>query len=110
MKYVFSTTLALALLASAPALADGGDKIDVMTQNQYLGADLGPIIGAGTPAEFNFELVEALKTIAANNYRARATKLAELIADRLPELIVHSNALSQVGESRQIRRSAQFRS
>jgi len=85
MKYVFSTTLALALLTSAPALAE--DKIDVMTQNQYLGADLDPIIAATEIDEFNFELVKALKIIAANEYLARATKLAELIADRLPELV-----------------------
>ena len=53
MKFVFSMTLALALLASAPALAGRprrqGDKIDVMTQNQYLGADLNPIIAAPDP-------------------------------------------------------------
>jgi len=85
MKFVFSMTLALALLTSAPALAE--DKIDVMTQNQYLGADLTPVIAAETLEDFNLELVKALKTIAANEYPARATKLAELIADRLPELV-----------------------
>jgi hypothetical protein len=85
MKFVFSTTLALALLTSAPALADG--RIDVMTQNQYLGADLDPIIAAPDPAAFNVALVAALETISANDYPARAQKLAELIADRLPELV-----------------------
>lgn len=84
MKFVFSTTLALALLASAPALAEG--KIDVMTQNQYLGADLTPIVSAPNPIAFNEALIQALEDIAANDYPARAKKLAELIADRLPEL------------------------
>jgi len=85
MKYVFSMTLALALLATAPALADG--RIDVMTQNQYLGADLGPVITAPDPVAFNAALVEALEQIAANNYPARVEQLANLIADRQPELV-----------------------
>ncbi|MGB5367442.1 MAG: hypothetical protein WBN14_14375 [Polyangiales bacterium] len=92
MKLVFSMTLALALLASAPALAwgghgDQGDKIDVMTQNQYLGADLNPIIAAPDPVAFNAALIDALQQIAANNYPARARKLAQLIAFRRPELV-----------------------
>jgi len=85
MKYVFSTTLALALLTSAPALAQ--DKIDVMTQNQYLGADLTPIITAPDPGAFNAALISALQGIAANDYPARSKQLAELIANRLPELV-----------------------
>jgi hypothetical protein len=88
MKYVFSTTLALALLATAPALAQ--DKIDVMTQNQYLGADLTPIIAAlvaGDPIGANAAMIAALEEAAANDYPARSKQLAELIADRLPELV-----------------------
>jgi len=87
MKYVFSTTLALALLTSAPALADSNKIIDVMTQNQYLGADLTPIIAAPDPITFNQALIEALQQISANNYPARARKLAQLIAFRGPELV-----------------------
>jgi len=86
MKYVFSMTLALTLLTSAPALANGGN-IDVMTQNQYLGADLTPIITADDPLEFNEELLAALEQIAANDISARSQALAELIAKRLPELV-----------------------
>jgi hypothetical protein len=88
MKFVFSTTLALALLTSAPALAQ--DKIDVMTQNQYLGADLTPIVAAleaGDPIRANAAMIAALGEAAANDYPARSKKLAELIADRLPELV-----------------------
>jgi hypothetical protein len=85
MKYVFSTTLALALLATAPALAEG--KIDVMTQNQYLGADLNPIIAAGDPIAFNRAVLDALEQVADNDIPARATQLAELIAARLPDLV-----------------------
>jgi hypothetical protein len=85
MKFVFSLTVAVALLASAPALANGG-KIDVMTQNQYLGADLTPIIAAPGPVEFNEALIAALQEIASNDYPARAEKLADLIANRLPDI------------------------
>jgi hypothetical protein len=80
-------TLALALLASAPALADSNKIIDAMTQNQYLGADLNPIIAAGDPAAFNAALLQALSDIADNDFPARAGALAELIADRLPDLV-----------------------
>jgi hypothetical protein len=85
MKYIFSMTLALALLASAPALAQG--RIDVMTQNQYLGADLTPILTAGTPQEFNEAVVAALEEVAANDFPTRAGLLAKLIANRLPDLV-----------------------
>jgi len=84
MKYVFSMTLALTLLATAPALAQ---DIDVMTQNQYLGADLTPITTAGDPIEFNTAVVEALEQVAANDFQSRAEALAELIAKRLPALV-----------------------
>ena len=88
MKYVFSMTLALALLATVPALAGGGgDKIDVMTQNQYLGADLTPIVTAPDAPSFNEAVVTALEDVAANDFPARAQVLANLIANRLPELV-----------------------
>jgi hypothetical protein len=84
MKFVFSTTLALTLLATAPALAQG--RIDVMTQNQYLGADLTPVITA--PEEgFNQAVIDALSEVAANDIATRADLLARLIANRLPELV-----------------------
>jgi hypothetical protein len=52
-----------------------------------LGTDLTPVIAAPDPITFNAELVQALENIAANDYPARSAKLAELIADRLPELV-----------------------
>jgi hypothetical protein len=85
MKFVFSTTLALALLASAPAL--GQYSIDVMTQNQYLGADLGDIVTAEDPIAFNAAVLAALEDVAANDIPTRAHALAEIIAKRLPEVV-----------------------
>ena len=40
--------------------------IEVMTQNQYLGADLGPVITATTAEEFNVAVIDAMKQVAAN--------------------------------------------
>lgn len=79
-----STIMAIACL---PAYA-GNDKADikVMTQNQYLGADLGPVITA-TPAEYPFAIVNALQEIAIANIPERAASLAESIADRQPHLV-----------------------
>ena len=74
-------------IACLPAYA-GNDKADikVMTQNQYLGADLGPVIAA-TPAEYPFAIVNALQEIAIANIPERAAFLAESIADRQPHLV-----------------------
>lgn len=58
-----------------------------MTQNQYLGTDLTPIVEAESPEEFNAELISALFQISANDFPTRATLLAKLIAGRLPELV-----------------------
>lgn len=79
-----STIMAIGCL---PAYA-GNDKADikVMTQNQYLGADLGPVIAA-TPEEYPFAIVNALQAIAIANIPERATSLAESIADRQPHLV-----------------------
>jgi endonuclease/exonuclease/phosphatase family metal-dependent hydrolase len=82
------TLLALAaLLASAPSLARAGDRIDVMTQNQYLGADLNPIIAAPDPIAFNAAVLTALSEIAANDFPTRAQLLAALIAKRRPDVV-----------------------
>ena len=68
-------------------------EIDVMTQNQYLGADLAPLLEAATsggpfdPVAFNNALVEALTKIAASLPAERAGALAEEIARRKPDVV-----------------------
>ena len=67
----------------------GKDKktdIKVITQNQYLGADLGPVIAA-TPEQYPFAIVNALQSIAINNIPERAAALAKSIAKRKPDLV-----------------------
>lgn len=78
-------SITIALLAVA-GMASAGD-IDVMTQNQYLGADIAPLIGAiGTPG-FNDAVVTALEQIAKNQTRLRVAALAGQITTRKPHLV-----------------------
>jgi len=83
---------ALVLVASGAELGEARGthrrhEIDVMSQNQYLGADLGPVIAAKNFAEFNAALVAALEQIAANKFPERARRLASLIAHRGADLV-----------------------
>ena len=87
-KILLTVVGALLTLGCLTAYA-GNEKADikVMTQNQYLGADLGPVITASTDQEFAVAIFVALQSIAANNYPERAQSLADSIADRQPHLV-----------------------
>jgi len=88
MKKILIVMVGTIMAFSCPSAFAGNDKADikVMTQNQYLGADLGPVIAA-TPAQYPFAIVDALQAIAINNIPERAASLAESIADRQPHLV-----------------------
>jgi endonuclease/exonuclease/phosphatase family metal-dependent hydrolase len=77
------------VMASLLLVFQGGfaADIEVMTQNQYLGADLTPVITATSENEFNTAVIDALKQVAANNTPARIKALAKLIAKRKPDLV-----------------------
>ena len=75
---VLGVLLTPALLLANPGKPD----IVVITQNQYLGADLTPIITAESPGEYNEAVLDALYSITANNIPERAEALALSIADR----------------------------
>ena len=86
MKRLIATSLAFLLLgASQTAMA--ADSIEVMTQNQYLGADLTPVIAAPDIPSFVAAATAALTQAGANDFPMRADALAKLIASRLPELV-----------------------
>jgi hypothetical protein len=76
-------SIAVFLLARSVTAAD----LEVMTQNQYLGADLTPVITATTAEEFNLALINAMKQVAANTAGARIEAQAALIARRKPDLV-----------------------
>ena len=78
------TTPLLAATALAAAGAASSADLEVMTQNQYVGADL---IGVVTEPDFNVAVVELLQTRAASLPAERAKALAALIAKRAPALV-----------------------
>ncbi len=61
--------------------------VTVMTQNQYLGADLTPLLAAPDAAALNETVVVALRQIAETDFSRRADRLARLIAQRRPHLV-----------------------
>jgi endonuclease/exonuclease/phosphatase family metal-dependent hydrolase len=90
MRSTLSTLFAASLLG-VTSLAAAAD-VDVMTQNQYLGADLTPVLGAATavpfsPDAFNAAVVTALTKIAAARPAERVQALAAEIAQRKPDVV-----------------------
>jgi len=63
----------VALFACGTVLAGSKADIVVMTQNQYLGAELTPIIAADDAATANAAMIAALTTLSNNNYPERGT-------------------------------------
>lgn len=78
--------LSLSLVAAYHE-ADARDTLVVMTQNQYLGADITDVVTAPNPGAFNQALLRALAQIQANNFLERAHALAEEIAARQPDVV-----------------------
>ncbi len=88
MKRVLALAAALSLLGVSGQDASAED-IRVMTQNQFLGADLGPILLAvgGPPAVLLQVLQETLGQIADNDFPLRSQALAEQICDKQPHVV-----------------------
>lgn len=89
-----TTASITALLLGFAGLANAAPpaQIDVMTQNQYLGAELGPIVEAGAaepfdPVAFNAAVLTALQQVAANLPEQRYVALAREIAGRRPHVV-----------------------
>jgi Endonuclease/Exonuclease/phosphatase family len=86
--------LALCLLPST-ALAHGwghghhkkSDRVEVMTRNIYLGADLGPALAATTPQQFFAANGGILRQVTRTNFPLRARALAEEIKREKPDLV-----------------------
>lgn len=82
MKKYLAVVVALATLAvAAPAAqADHIDRIEFMSQNLYIGADISRILAGEPPAQ-------VLQTVIETNYPARAVEIAQAIDDFNPDLI-----------------------
>ena len=86
---------AVAVIALAiPAVADakkkgkkGGPKVTVMTRNVFLGADLGPAIGAGSLPEAINGAGEIYNELESTNFPVRAVPLAQEIKDSKADLV-----------------------
>ena len=96
MKTILSSILGVVLIGTASV--GGAAEIDVMTQNQYLGADLTSVFEAAMsdppdPVAINNALVEALGKIAARRPAERARALAAEIAQRNPDVVGLQEAL-----------------
>ncbi|TNF99448.1 MAG: hypothetical protein EP297_05550 [Gammaproteobacteria bacterium] len=80
--------IGLLLFSQTPSAGE----ISVMTQNQYLGADLAPVLGAAAadpfdPVAFNTAVIVALQQVAANKTAERIDAQAELISKRQPHFV-----------------------
>ena len=65
-------------------------NVDVMTQNQYLGADLAPVIAAaisGDLGALNSAVITALEQVSDNKTVERMEAQADLMSKRLPHFI-----------------------
>jgi len=63
-------------------------EIDVMTQNQYVGAELAPLLSAvEDPGAFNEAVIGLLKQVADTKTTERIKALAALITKRQPHLV-----------------------
>lgn len=89
MKRILIATAAVGIWGFAQTIAatDGhpDPRIDVMTMNQYLGADLFPL--ADPKVDFNDAMETVLQEVATTDFPSRAVALARIIAKRHPELV-----------------------
>jgi hypothetical protein len=85
-------TVAFGLWALVQSIAATADQhalgIDIMTMNQYLGADLLPLADPNQDVyDFNETAIALLEKVAATDFPSRVIKLAEIIAKRHPDVV-----------------------
>lgn len=66
---------------------DDNHNIKVITQNQYPGADLAPLLTASGSDEFNAALVSVLKKVAASRFHDRVQRQAAQIVKDRPHVV-----------------------
>ncbi len=83
---------AIGLFAVLPSVAAANHekktlKVDVMTRNIFLGADLGPALDADNPDEFIEANGEIFREVTQTDFPRRAHILAEEIEDAQPDIV-----------------------
>lgn len=71
----------------AAELRGGNKYVTVMTQNLFLGGELGPAMSAGTPEEFLAATTDIWAHVKANDFNVRAEAIANEIAAARPDVI-----------------------
>jgi endonuclease/exonuclease/phosphatase family metal-dependent hydrolase len=79
--------LALLSLAPAPASADDGHRLRVMTQNLYVGSFFQELTAAKTPQEIVAAATLTYQNILATRPAERAVVIADKIADLRPDFV-----------------------
>ena len=79
--------LALLSLAPAPAAADDGHRLRVMTQNLYVGSFFQELTAAKTPQEIIAAATLTYQNILATRPAERAVVIADKIADLRPDFV-----------------------
>jgi endonuclease/exonuclease/phosphatase family metal-dependent hydrolase len=90
LAILLATTAALALaapVAADAAKSEGAPKVTVMTRNIFLGADLGPALGATTLCGAIDGSGVIWNEVAQTNFPERAAPLAREIATTEPDLV-----------------------
>jgi hypothetical protein len=93
MRRLIVTSLVISFLGITAAASAGPPSsmdVQVMTQNQYVGANLFPLIPAlqsGDPVVINSALVSVTSTISANRTVDRVNALSSEILSRRPDLV-----------------------
>ena len=82
-----TTMSLLAAVAQAQSPEGKAVQVEVMTRNIFLGADLGPALGAGGFEEFIEANGGILREVDETNFPLRAQGLAEEIKRKKPDLI-----------------------
>ena len=87
MRTALIAATAAAVTLTGFGSAHAADDVTVMTRNVFLGADLGPALGAGGTSEFITAAGEIFRQLEATNFPKRAKGLADEIQQRKPDLI-----------------------
>ena len=87
MLVVATALTALALPSTAASATGDGEKVRVMTRNVYLGADLGPAIGAADVCDAIDGAGVIYNEVQRTDFRERAVPLAREIRRADPHLV-----------------------